>query len=36
MLTLEIGGYLLSAIGAGLFALLVIEWWRFRSRGPRP
>jgi hypothetical protein len=32
---LEIGSRLLGAILAGLFALLVIEWWRFRSRGPR-
>jgi len=31
MHTFEIGGNLLAAVGLGVFALLVIEWWRFRS-----
>jgi len=28
---IEIGGRLLLAIALGVFAVLVIEWWRFRS-----
>lgn len=31
MLELEVGGYLLTAILAGLATVLVIEWWRFRA-----
>jgi hypothetical protein len=32
VLTLEIGGRLLTAIGLVVVAVLVIEWWGFRSR----
>jgi hypothetical protein len=35
VLTLEIGGYLLTAILSGLFSLLVIQWWKFRSGARR-
>jgi hypothetical protein len=31
MLTLDIGGGLLTAVLAGCFTVLVIQWWRFRS-----
>jgi len=30
-LTLEIGGNLLAALVVGVLAVLVIQWWRFRS-----
>jgi hypothetical protein len=33
--TLEIGGRMLTAVLAGLFAYLVVRWWSFRARGPR-
>lgn len=32
MMTVEIGGNLLTALLAGLLTLLVVQWWRFRSR----
>lgn len=35
MLTLEIGHGLLAAILAGLFTLLVVRWWGYRSKGGR-
>jgi len=35
MVTLEIGGRLLTAIVVGGVVVLVIEWWRFASRRVR-
>jgi len=34
-MTIEIGGYLLTAILALLVALLLREWWRFRAEALR-
>jgi hypothetical protein len=31
MLLVDIGGRLLTALLAAIFAVLVVEWWRFRS-----
>jgi len=31
MWELEIGSRLLSAVVVGLLAVLVVEWWKFRS-----
>jgi hypothetical protein len=35
MLTLDIGGYLLTAYLAGMAVLLVIQWWKFRGGARR-
>ena len=32
MVSLEIGSRLLTAIGLGLIAWLVVAWWDFRAR----
>lgn len=32
MMTIEIGGNLLTALLATLLAVLVQQWWHFRSR----
>jgi hypothetical protein len=31
MWELEIGGRLLTAVTLGVLAVLIVEWWRFRS-----